>query len=86
MLENGLYNMSYYILRQLKDNPEIDPSALYPYLCMCEWVLNEKQFKETLSEALVQCPQKTYEIFTLEPAQGESVDNMIQRLKAIQQP
>lgn len=86
MLENGLYSMSYYILRQLKDNPEIDPSVLYPYLCMCEWVLNEEQFKETLSEALVQCPQKTYEIFTLEPAQGESVDNMIQRLKAIKQP
>lgn len=82
MLENGHYNMGYYILKLLKGNPKIESTLLYPYLCLCEWVLCEKQFKETLTEALAQCPQKTYEIFTLEPAQGESAEGMIQRLKA----
>ncbi len=80
LLENGHYSMSYYVLRLLKDNPEIEPTMLYPYLCLCEWVLQENQFKETLTEALIQCPKKTYEIFTLEPAQGESADSVIERL------
>lgn len=84
LLENGHYAMSYYILKLLKGNPALDPTLLYPYLCLCEWVLHEKTLKETLTEALAQCPQKTYEIFTLTPAQGESADSMIERLRAIE--
>lgn len=83
MLENGFYSMSHYIFRLLKENPETDSPLLYPYLCLCEWTLHKKQFKETLTEALAQCPQRTYEIFTLEPIQGESVEGMIQRLATI---
>lgn len=81
MLENEHYEMGYYILRLLKGNPKVEPTLLYPYLCLCEWILHNHQFKKTLSEALSQCPQKTYEIFSLDPAQGESADSMIQRLE-----
>ena len=80
MLENGHCEMSHYILRMLKDNPAIEPEVLYPYLCFCEWTLREENFRNTLAEALIQCPQKTYEIFSLPPAQGESADSMIERL------
>jgi hypothetical protein len=72
--------MSHYILRLLKDNPAIEPEILYPYLCLCEWTLRKEEFRTTLAEALTQCPQKTYEIFSLSPAQGESADKMIERL------
>lgn len=82
MLENGHCEMSHYILRLLKDNPAIEPEVLYPYLCFCEWTLREENFRNTLTEALIQCPQKTYEIFSLPPAQGESADSMIERLVA----
>lgn len=84
MLENGHCEMSHYILRMLKDNPAIEPEVLYPYLCFCEWTLREENFKDTLAEALIQCPQKTYEIFSLPPAQGESADKMIERLKRVE--
>ena len=83
MLENDHYTPGYYILSQLKGNSKIDTTLLYPYLCLCEWILKEKDFKATLAEALAQCPQKTYEIFTLEPAQGESAEQMIERLKQL---
>lgn len=80
MLENGHCEMSHYILRLLKDNPAIEPEMLYPYLCFCEWTLHEENFRTTLTEALAQCPQKTYEIFSLAPAQNESADRVIERL------
>lgn len=81
MLENGHCEMSHYILRLLKDNPAIEPEMLYPYLCFCEWTLHEENFRTTLTEALAQCPQKTYEIFSLAPAQNESADRVIERLQ-----
>jgi tetratricopeptide (TPR) repeat protein len=80
MLENGHCEMSHYMLHLLKDNPAIEPEILYPYLCFCEWTLRKENFRETLTEALAQCPQKTYEIFSLAPAQGESADRVIERL------
>ncbi len=80
LLENGHCEMSHYILRLLKDNPAIEPEILYPYLCLCEWTLHKEELRTTLAEALTQCPQKTYEIFSLSPAQGESADKMIERL------
>ena len=83
MLENGHCEMSHYILRMLKDNPAIEPEVLYPYLCFCEWTLHSDNFRETLTEALTQCPGKTYEIFSLPPAQGESPEAMIERLKQV---
>lgn len=83
MLENGHCEMSHYILRLLKDNPAIEAEVLYPYLCYCEWTLHTENFRETLAQSLAHCPQKTYEIFNLIPAQGESVDNMIERLKQL---
>ena len=83
MLENGHCEMSHYMLRLLKDNPAIEPEILYPYLCFCEWTLRKDDFRETLSEALAQCPERTYEIFSLTPAQGESADRVIERLTAI---
>lgn len=83
MLENGHCKMSHYILRLLKGNPSIDPEMIYPYLCFCEWTLHEEDFRNTLTEALEKCPQRTYEIFSLTPAQGESADRVIERLKTI---
>ena len=83
MLENGHCEMSHYILSLLKDNPAIEPEILYPYLCFCEWTLHKENFPNTLSQALVQCPEKTYEIFSLSPAQGESADAVIERLKLL---
>jgi tetratricopeptide (TPR) repeat protein len=80
MLENGHCEMSHYMLHLLKDNPAIEPEILYPYLCFCEWTLRKENFRETLTEALAQCPQKTYEIFSLAPAQGESADRVTERL------
>ena len=81
MLENGHCEMSHYLLRLLKDNPAIEPEILYPYLCFCEWALRKENFSDTLTEALAQCPQKTYEIFSLTPAQGENAEAMIERLR-----
>lgn len=81
MLENSHYEMSYHILRILKGNPAIEEELLYPYLCLCEWVLREKSFKDTLTESLTISPNKTYEIFNLPVAQGESAEQMIERLK-----
>ena len=83
MLENGHCEMSHYMLRLLKDNPAIEPEMLYPYLCFCEWTLRKEDFSNTLAEALSQCPGKTYEIFSLPPAQGESSEAMIERLKLL---
>ncbi len=83
MLENGHCEMSHYILRLLKGNPSIEPEMLYPYLCFCEWTIREENFRNTLSEALSLCPQKTYEIFSLPPAQGESAEKMIERLQQL---
>ena len=83
MLENGHCEMSHYILQLLKDNPAIEPEMLYPYLCFCEWTLRKENFHNTLTEALAQCPQKTYEIFSLAPAQGESAEALIERLKQL---
>ena len=83
MLENGHCEMSHHILRLLKDNPAIEPEMLYPYLCFCEWTLRKENFHNTLTEALAQCPQKTYEIFSLAPAQGESAEALIERLKQL---
>lgn len=80
MLENNHYEMGYYILRLLKENRSIESTLLYPYLCFCEWILQKEELKETLTTSLGICPQRTYEIFTLEPAQGESAEQMIQRL------
>lgn len=82
MLENNHYEMGYYILQLLKKSKKIEPNLLYPYLCLCEWVLRKEGFKETLTEALTICPTRTYEIFTLEPAQGESAEQVIERLSA----
>lgn len=81
MLENNHYEMGYYILRQLRGNPAIEDEMLYPYLCLCEWVLRESKFKDTLAESLIISPRKTYEIFNLPIIQGESVEAMIERLK-----
>ncbi len=83
MLENGHCEMSHYILRLLKDNPVIEPEMLYPYLCFCEWTLRKENLPNTLTEALAQCPEKTYEIFSLTPAQGESAEALIERLGAM---
>ena len=83
MLENGHCEMSHYILRLLKDNPAIEPEMLYPYLCFCEWTLHKENLPSTLTEALAQCPEKTYEIFSLTPAQGESAEALIERLGAM---
>jgi tetratricopeptide (TPR) repeat protein len=83
MLENGHCEMSHYMLRLLKDNPSIEPEILYPYLCFCERTLCSENFQDTLTEALAQCPEKTYEIFSLSPAQGESAEAMIERLKQL---
>ena len=83
MLENGHCEMSHYILQLLKDNPAIEPEMLYPYLCFCEWTLHKENLPSTLAEALAQCPEKTYEIFSLTPAQGESAEAMIERLEAM---
>ena len=82
MLENGHCEMSYYMLNLLKDNPAIEPEMLYPYLCFCEWTLRKEDLRNTLNEALVLCPQKTYEIFNIPPAQGETAEAMIQRIAA----
>ena len=83
MLENGHCEMSHYILRLLKDNPAIESEMLYPYLCFCEWTLRKENFRATLTESLIQCPQKTYEIFSITPMQGESADRVIERLKQL---
>lgn len=83
MLENSHYEMSYHILRLLKGNPIIEDELLYPYLCLCEWVLRENSFKDTLTESLTISPNKTYEIFNIPVAQGESAEQMIERLKLI---
>lgn len=83
MLENAHYEMSYYILRLLRGNTEIESTMLYPYLCLCEWILHEESFKETLAQSLNICPTKTYEIFSLPPTPGESADSMIERLKQL---
>ncbi len=83
MLENGHCEMSHYILQLLKNNLAIEPEVLYPYLCFCEWTLRKENFRDTLSEALTQCPQKTYEIFNIPPAQGESAEALIERLKQL---
>lgn len=83
MLENGHCEMSHYMLRLLKDNPAIEPEMLYPYLCFCEWTLRKENFPNTLTEALTLCPGRTYEIFSLTPAQGESAEAMIERLKQL---
>lgn len=85
MLENNYYEMSYHILRLLKENPAIEDELLYPYLCLCEWVLRDSNFKKTLTTSLSISPRKTYEIFNLPVAQGESVDAMIERLNTINQ-
>lgn len=83
MLENNYYEMSYHILRMLKDNPAIEKELLYPYLCLCEWVLCESSFKETLAESLSISTNKTYEIFNIPSAQDESAEQMIERLKQL---
>ena len=83
MLENSHYEMSYNILRLLKDNPAIESDLLYPYLCLCEWVLRDSHFKETLTTSLAISPNKTYEIFNIPAIQGESAEQMIERLKSI---
>ena len=83
MLENGHCEMSHYILRMLKDNPTVEPEMLYPYLCFCEWTIRSDNFRNTLTEALTRCPGKTYEIFSLTPAQGESAEALIERLKQL---
>ena len=83
MLENNYYEMSYHILRMLKDNPTIEKELLYPYLCLCEWVLCESSFKETLAESLSISTNKTYEIFNIPSAQDESAEQMIERLKQL---
>ena len=80
MLENGHCEMSHYMLSLLKDNPTIESGMIYPYLCFCEWTLHKENFPNTLAEALIRCPERTYEIFSLPPAQGESADRMIERL------
>jgi tetratricopeptide (TPR) repeat protein len=84
MLENGHSEMSHYMLSLLKDNPAIETEVLYPYLCFCEWTLQKENFRDTLNEALDKCPQRTYEIFSLTPAQGESAEAVIERLKRIE--
>lgn len=84
MLENNHYEMSYNILRLLKDNPSVEADLLYPYLCLCEWVLRDSNFKDTLTQSLNISPRKTYEIFNLPAAQGESAEQMIQRLNLIE--
>ena len=84
MLENSHYEMSYNILRMLRDNPAIEADLLYPYLCLCEWVLRDNNFKETLTESLNISPRKTYEIFNIPAAQGETAEQMIQRLNLIE--
>ena len=84
MLENGHCEMSHYMLSLLKDNPAIETEVLYPYLCFCEWTLHKENFRDTLNEALDKCPQRTYEIFSLTPAQGESAEAVIERLKRIE--
>lgn len=84
MLENSHYEMSYNILRLLRDNPAIEADLLYPYLCLCEWVLRDSNFKETLTKSLNISPRKTYEIFNIPAAQGESAEQMIQRLNLIE--
>jgi hypothetical protein len=81
MLENNYVPIAYYILKLLKGNPAIEDHVLYPYLCFCEWNLRTNTLKDSLTEALAICPQKTYDIFMLEPAQGETADAMIERLK-----
>ena len=83
MMENSRYEMSYNILRLLRDNPAIEADLLYPYLCLCEWVLRIDRFEETLAKSLTISPRKTYEIFNLPVAQGESAAQMIERLKLI---
>ncbi len=83
MLENNYVPIAYHILKLLKGNPAIEDHILYPYLCFCEWSLRESTLKETLTEALAICPQRTYDIFMLEPAQGETADAMIERLKQL---
>ena len=83
MLENSYVPIAYYILRLLKGNPGIEDHVLYPYLCFCEWNLHSNTLKDTLTEALAICPQKTYDIFMLEPAQGETAEAMIERLKQL---
>lgn len=83
MLENNHYEMGYYILRLLKDNPAIESTLLYPYLCLCEWALNEKSLKETLTKSLEICRTRTYEIFSLTPTQGEDADMLIERLSSL---
>lgn len=83
MLENSYVPIAYYILKQLKGNPAIEDHVIYPYLCFCEWSLQSTTLKDTLTEALAICPQKTYDIFMLEPAQGETAEAMIERLKQL---
>ena len=83
MLENSYVPIAYYILKQLKGNPAIEDHVIYPYLCFCEWNLQSSTLKDTLTEALAICPQKTYDIFMLEPAQGETAEAMIERLKQL---
>ena len=83
MLENSHYEMSYHILRLLRGNPAIEDELLYPYLCLCEWVLREDELEQTLAESLSICPRKTYEIFNLPAAPGESAKQMIERLRQL---
>ena len=83
MMENNRYEMSYNILRLLRDNPAIEADLLYPYLCLCEWVLHIGNLEETLAKSLTISPRKTYEIFNIPAAQGETATEMIERLKLI---
>ena len=83
MLENSHYEMSYHILHLLRGNPSVDDELLYPYLCLCEWVLKTSDFEQTLAESLNICPRKTYEIFNLPAAPGESAQQMIERLRQL---
>ena len=83
-MENSRYEMSHHILHLLRDNPAIEADLLYPYLCLCEWVLHDSHFEETLTKSLTISPVKTYEIFNIPAAQGESAEQMIARLGAIE--
>ena len=83
MMENSRYEMSHHILHLLRDNPAIEADLLYPYLCLCEWVLHDSHFEETLTKSLTISPVKTYEIFNIPAAQGESAEQMITRLRQL---
>lgn len=83
MMENNRYEMSHHILDLLKDNPAIEAELLYPYLCLCEWVLHDSHFEENLAKSLTISPRKTYEIFNIPTVQGESAEQLIARLKQL---